>query len=251
MSILVLGGTLDARQITETLIKKGKTCIYSVKGLVRIPNLPCQVIEGGFEVRGGLEHYSRIAAVTCIVDATHPFATKMSQKALKVANIIGIPYIRFNRDAWDAEAADQWTHFSNINALLSALTSFKRVFLSLGQPDANVKAYVERHLEQRFLLRTAVKPDWQWPDNVTWIKAIGPFHLEDEVHLLQQNRIDLMVSKNSGGNATYAKLVAARSMQIKVFMLDRPTEDKRLYHFNTQSACVEACLSLLPSSDTN
>ena len=195
--------------------------IYSVAGLVRKPQVPATVISGGFSQFGGMSAYCRANSIDAIVDATHPYATQIGASARATAATLQLGYWRFLRPAWQATDNDHWQHFSQRQDLLQAMAHYDRVLLTLGQ----VTAAELQQLNQvsQVWLRTAVEPNFDLPANVHWIKAIGPFDLAHEQALLADKHIQAMASKNSGGDSTSAKLLAASQVNIPVYMLDRPS----------------------------
>ena len=221
MRLLLLGGTADGRKLAEALYQNGVSLIYSVAGLVRVPQVGCDVVSGGFSQFGGLDKYIARNNITAILDVTHPFAEKMSTTAVNVARQYGIPCWRFHRQAWLQDERDQWQLFSNWAELIDAVKSKKRLFLTVGQvTQPHIDAL--SHDRDVVVFRTAVPPKVNLPDNVEWIKAIGPFSEEDEQALFRYYRFDALISKNSGGDATKAKLIAARESGTDVYMLERP-----------------------------
>jgi len=245
MSLLVLGGTGDAREIADQLHRLGIDFIYSIAGIVRIPEMPYPLISGGFTQYGGLSAYICQQSITGILDATHPFAVNMSAKAIGVAKEFNLPYWLFNRPAWQPTDTDNWVCFDEMATLFDSIKLIKTtstIFLSVGQvPNAllNRLSWVNK-----IILRTAVKPTEALPDNVYWIKSIGPFSLKDEKALLLKYQVDILVTKNSGGNATEAKIIASRELEISVFILNRPhlkTSNKTMNEFTKINHVVATC----------
>lgn len=237
--VLILGGTADGRKLAQTLHKQQIKVIYSVAGLVRRPDVACDIISGGFTQYGGLSAFIEAHAVGAILDVTHPYANKMSDTAVSSAKACGIPCWRFHRESWEKQAGDKWTYFQDWSAMLSALTAKKSLFLTAGQLPQRVVEHFMTHTnsEQKQLLRTAVLPSTALPASCTWMKAIGPFDYDDEYTLMQSHRIDVLVSKDSGGESTFAKLVAARQLAIPVYMLERPSLAAVDVEFTTHHAC--------------
>ena len=255
MKVLLLGGTSDARKVVTALEQScllqtsnrpaGKIqLIYSVAGLVRVPELACEVISGGFTQFGGLARYIDKNNIDAMLDVTHPFAAKMSNTAVQVAGEIGIPCWRFHRPAWQAEAGDNWQSFQDWPELIPELQGKRSVLITAGQleqkiMDQLVQQARDQQPAQKLILRTAAAPRTELPDDLEWIKAIGPFNQADELALLQQYQVDLLISKNSGGAATEAKLTAARQLGIAVLMLERPEFARADQQFSTLSECVD------------
>ena len=228
MNILILGGTSDARKVVKALDERGLLpriqITYSVAGLVRIPELPCRVISGGFTQFGGLEAYLKNHNIDLLLDVTHPFAEKMSTTAVHAASRVRIPCWRFHRQAWQQQPNDKWHSFANWSDLLEQCAAYTSIFLTAGQlqPSVMDKLVPMAQAGQHQVLRTAAPSQVELPESMQWVKAIGPFKHEDELALLKQHKVDLLISKNSGGKATEAKLSAARALGIDVFMLERP-----------------------------
>ncbi|SHG42018.1 precorrin-6A/cobalt-precorrin-6A reductase [Marinomonas polaris DSM 16579] len=254
MKILLLGGTADARHLADALHKKGQNqsglnhsklnVIYSLAGLVRIPKVDCQLVVGGFTQFGGLAQYLKDNNIGAILDVTHPYAQTMSSKAVIAAKDVGIPCWRFHRPAWQQEEGDNWQDYQDEADLLAQLDGFRVPLLSAGQmSEALLKRIMQLPSIERIVWRTAVEPKFSLPDNIDWIKAIGPFALEDERQLLVAHSIDVIVSKNSGGSATYSKLEAARELSISVLLHARPILPDADREFSDTEECLQACLA--------
>lgn len=237
MTLLVLGGTADGRHLATALHKQGVDVIYSVAGLVRKPDVPCKVISGGFSQHGGLAKFLKLQNIVAILDATHPYAKNMSDTAVSASQEVDIACWRFHRKPWLPNVSDHWVAIDHWLELQEHFTDKARVFLSAGQVEQDVLD----HLAKQFsfmLFRTAVKPKLTLPANVHWLKAIGPFDKADELALLKEHDIDLIVSKNSGGEATVAKLVAARELGITVAMFNRPELLAAQKQWSDKATCI-------------
>ena len=252
MNLLLLGGTADGRHVANALHQKGVELIYSVAGLVRVPKVACPVISGGFSQYGGLKDFIEQQKIDAILDVTHPFALTMSSTAVDVAAELGIPCWRFHRPAWQQQEGDDWRLFSDWPELLSALADYQHLFVTAGQLSQSLMDQLTRAGradEPRTLLyRTAAPPKAQLSQTVQWLKAIGPFDLASERALMLAHNIDALVSKNSGGKATEAKLHAARDLAIPVFMIERPLLPEADCQFSELTACVEAVVEFYSSS---
>ncbi len=242
MCVLILGGTSEAKtlalQLHKQLAAKNIDVIYSIAGLVRQPELPCQIVSGGFRQFGGLTAFIQQHAVAAILDATHPFATTMSNTAASAAQACGIAYWAYQRPLWHSEKGDDWHSFEDWSSLLSALKDKRSVMLTAGQMQATHFQQLSRFSAQKQLLRTAIEPALSLPESMSYIKGIGPFALADELALMQQHQVDVLVSKMSGGKATVAKLLAARSLAIPVYFLAQPKAPKADKVFNDIDVCT-------------
>jgi precorrin-6A/cobalt-precorrin-6A reductase len=249
MKILLLGGTADGRRLADAFYQgqhqSGLSVIYSLAGLVRVPKVDCQLVVGGFTQFGGLANYLRDNQIGAILDVTHPYAQTMSSKAVDAARDVGIPCWRFHRPAWQQKDGDVWRNYQTDDDLLSQLDGFHTPLFSAGQLS---ETFLPRILQlpsvERIVWRTAVEPKFALPDNIDWIKAIGPFALADEHQLLSEQGIDVIVSKNSGGSATYSKLDAARELLIPVLLHSRPTLPDADREFSDTQDCLQACLAM-------
>lgn len=233
MKLLILGGTREAKLLAKQLINLDIEIVYSIAGLVRLPELDCEIISGGFSQRGGLSEYLLAEKIDCLLDATHPFATRMSQQALGSTADINIPSYSFVRPQWQPQAGDNWLlakdHEQLLNELALAVnTGSKNIFYTHGQIDRKLAVELDAIAElnetfgpARYLVRSA--KETELPQYAHWLQAIGPFNLADELALLKEYEVDLIVCRNSGGEATKAKLDAARELGIRVLMLQRPT----------------------------
>lgn len=244
MTLLILGGTADARELAGRLAQEcdPAAMIYSVAGLVRRPQVDCEIISGGFRQFGGLAAYIHQRNITAVMDVTHPYASIMTQTAASVCRDMGLAYWRFQRPAWQPTAQDQWVSVENWSSLVDQLAGYQSVFFSAGQLPHEVMdclAVLHEGGKQRQLLRTAAVPVNSLPKGMSWIKAIGPFELAQELALMCEHRIDVVVSKNSGGDSTVAKLEAARQLSLPVFMLKRPAPPENINFFDDLQACVD------------
>jgi precorrin-6A/cobalt-precorrin-6A reductase len=221
LKVLLLGGTGDARQLTKGLIEAKFTLVYSVKGFVRQPDLDCEGISGGFSQLGGLRHYLISQAIDIVVDATHPYATHMSSRALDACQALNKAYWRFERPQRQAAAEAHWVSVGPWQQVIHLIAVFTKPFLTTGQLGQTEIDQISRLCTQ-IVYRTAAPASANLADNVQWMKAIGPFAMADELALLRYLGVDVLVCKNSGGESTYANLLAAREINLPVIMLERP-----------------------------
>ena len=240
--VLILGGTSDARRLATQLIEMNFEVIYSIAGLVRTPALDCEIHIGGFTAHGGLDLYIQQTSIAIILDATHPYALNISHKAALACVQTNIQYVRFERPQWQPLPNDSWALIEQWSQLIPKLSKYKHVFLTAGQVPELIMQQISK-LPCELTLRTAKQPEYILPENIKWIKAIGPFDENSEKQWLINNQIDLIVSKNSGGQATYGKIVAARELNIDVIMFQRPASshvnNDQSVEFNTLDQCVE------------
>lgn len=222
MRILILGGTQEAFQLAEQLAAQGGVdFVSSLAGRTREPRLPKgEVRSGGFGGAAGLARYLRNEGITHVVNATHPFAAQISANAVAAAETAGVPLLRLLRPAWTARHDDRWVAARHAaEAAEQCRREGGRIFLTLGSGELD--AFADIH-NAHFLVRMVDTPERLPLNDYRVITARGPFSLQDELRLLAEHHIGLIVAKNSGGEATYAKLEAARRMGLPVIMIERP-----------------------------
>ena len=221
--VLILGGTGEASQLAAHLCERSDvTVISSLAGRVEQPAMPPGTVRtGGFGGVPGLIGYLTTQRIDVVIDATHPFAAKISSHAELACKQTNIPMIAFERPAWTAQRGDRWVQVPDVESAAAFVDNSKnRVFLSVGRQEL---AAFSECANAWFLVRTIDKPIVPLPPRSRLILSRGPFDLDDERLLLRQEAITHIVSKNSGGSATYAKIEAARELEIKVIMVDRPS----------------------------
>ena len=224
-TILVLGGTAEAVQLARNLAAKPDfDVIYSLAGRTRSPILPdCAINGGGFGGVEGLIAYITANQISSIVDATHPFAAQMAANARDATATTKIPLFKFQRPAWEQPANNPWLHAATATDAAEIISGrFGRVFLSSGLGD--IASFT--HLSDTWFLVRSVDASDAPGDLAKYHHIIsrGPFNLDAEITLLRDWKIEALVSKNSGGDATFAKLEAAQLVGIPIIMIDRPPE---------------------------
>jgi precorrin-6A/cobalt-precorrin-6A reductase len=221
--ILILGGTLEARQLGECLAARPELAVtLSLAGRTTAPvpaAVPTRI--GGFGGAAGLAAHLAAARIDLLVDATHPYAAVISAHAAEAAAAAKIPLLALRRPAWIATAGDRWREVADAAGAVAALgEESRRVFLALGRQELAPFADAPQH---HYLVRSVepVTPPLAVPHAV-YVVGRGPFREADERALLAEHRIEVTVAKNSGGSATYGKIAAARTLGIPVILLRRP-----------------------------
>lgn len=239
MHVLILAGTSDATSLVRQL--EGHWTIriqVSLAGRTKapeVPDLPHRI--GGFGGAEGLAAYLRDARIDALVDATHPFAATMTANAVAAARATGIPLGILRRPAWQPGPGDRWLPVSDLEAAAEALRDLgHRVLVTTGRQGL---AAFERIPDKHYVIRTIDPPEPapELPDAV-YLQARGPFRVDQEHALLEEHGIEVMVSKASGGEATCAKLAAARECGIPVVMVERPAEPAGVPAFQHASEVV-------------
>lgn len=221
MRALILGGTREAREIASLLQQDNWHVTSSLAGRVKQPALPVgEVRIGGFGGPAGLVTWLLKEKVEVVIDATHPFAERISISAAEATRATGVPLIALHRPAWQAGERDQWIPVGSMEeaARISA-RRFHHIFLTIGRQQLAAFAKDPHNL---YVIRCVDPPEVTLPRRHRIILSRGPFTLENEKQLMRDNQIDCLVTKNSGGELTRAKLDAARELGIPVIMVERP-----------------------------
>jgi precorrin-6A/cobalt-precorrin-6A reductase len=220
--VLILGGTSEGAQLAARLSKKRNlSVISSLAGRVADLKLPeGDVRVGGFGGVDGLASYLVNEKIAVVIDATHPYAARISQNAEIACSRTSVPLIAMDRPPWDRLDGDRWHEVDDFQSAAMLVDRKKaRVFLSIGRQEL---ASFSACSNAWFLIRAIEKPTDQLPPHHQLVLQRGPFALEDELRLLRDHAIDYIVSKNSGGPATYNKIAAARSLNTSVVLIRRP-----------------------------
>nr|WKF61427.1 Precorrin-6A reductase [Paraburkholderia busanensis] len=234
--ILLLGGTGDALRIARQLasepsahrptdpaadvtLKPGSSLVYSLAGLGKTPDdLACEIRVGGFGGSDGLARYLADERIDLVIDATHPYAARISANAAKACAGTRVPCWALRRPGWQPQAGDDWRMAADWDELTDALAPFRKPLFTLGREPL---AHLDEIPAHQFWTVRCLDPH---PDTARAriIATRGPFSLEDERALFALLAFDVVVSKNSGGSATEAKLAVARERHLPVVMLRRP-----------------------------
>jgi precorrin-6A/cobalt-precorrin-6A reductase len=223
MRVLILGGTSEARLLAERLA--GRPALAVTLSLAGRTAAPAQqqvpVRSGGFGGAAGLADYLTRERVDVLIDATHPYAGRISANAVAAAQTSGVRFIALRRPPWIECPGDRWIEMGNVADAVRALGSVpRRVFVPLGRNDLAPLTQAPQHF---YLIRSVdpVDPPLRLP-RVSYLTGRGPFPEADEIALMRAHEIDVVIAKNSGGDATYGKVAAARALGIAVIMLRRP-----------------------------
>lgn len=235
MRVLLLGGTAEGRALAEAL-HPGVDVISSLAGRVPDPALPVGSVRiGGFGGIHGLQSWLRQENIDAVVDATHPFAATMTAHAAEACSQAKIPHLVLARPAWDPGPAKVVP--SDAEAAKAVENHcYKRVFLTTGR--SGTKAFQDS--DAWFLIRAVTEPDVDsLPRHHQLLLSRGPYRYDDEVAIMRDHRIDALVTKNSGGDMTRAKLDAAAALHIPVVMVQRPPLPDGVHKVDTVGEAAE------------
>jgi precorrin-6A/cobalt-precorrin-6A reductase len=217
--VLVLGGTAEGRRLAEALTGRGDDVVSSLAGRTADPVLPPgEVRIGGFGGAEGLAAWLREHPVRAVVDATHPFAAAITAHAARAAAATGTPLLRLQRPGWTPGPGDDWRWVDSLEEAADAVAGFAHVFLTTGRTGLGAFA----GLTQEVLVRSVDPPEPPLPPRTTVVLERGPFTVEEERALMHGRGVDVVVTKDSGGHLTEAKLLAARELGLPVVVVRRP-----------------------------
>nr|WP_246422492.1 cobalt-precorrin-6A reductase [Nocardiopsis mwathae] len=220
---MILGGTTEARRLAEALAARapGLRVTTSLAGRVAAPRRPPgEVRVGGFGGAEGLAGWMLAQGVDALIDATHPFARTISLNAARAARITHVPLLAVRRPGWVPGPGDTWHEADSLEAAARLLPGLgRRVFLTTGRTGLAAFAALD---DLWFLARSVEAPAAPCPRHMRVVLDRGPFTLDAERELLRAHRIDVLVTKDSGGAATAPKLAAAREAGVPVVIVRRP-----------------------------
>lgn len=219
--VLILGGTAEARELAAALDAAGVTVTSSLAGRVADPRLPPgRVRIGGFGGPEALAAWLAEHGVAAVLDATHPFAERISASAARACPRAGVPLLRLERPPWSERPGDRWHRVADLPAAAALVPALgRRVLLTTGRQGLAAFAAVD---DAWFLVRCVDPPAPLLPPRHELLLARGPYTLEGELALVDRHGIDVVVTKDSGGAMTAAKLDAARARELPVVLVERP-----------------------------
>ncbi len=247
--LLILGGTTEARELADLLAARhgARLEVMSTQaGRTRSPRpIAGAMRRGGFGGTEGFAQFLYSVGIAAVVDCTHPFALIMKRNA-QTATLAGdIPFLALRRPPWSRDPGDHWIEVDDVAGAVAALVPLgRRIFLTLGQRDLDAFAA----LDQRFCLVRLIEPPVSFPfADGELLLARGPFTLDAELALMRRARIEVLVTKASGGAATFAKIEAARRLGLPVVMIRRrqPPDVPSVESIDAAARWVETTLALL------
>ena len=219
--ILILGGTAEASELAGRMAADQRFhVVLSLAGRTENPVLPdVEVRTGGFGGAAGLGDYLVANEIAYMVDATHPYATTISRNAVEAREATGLPGVRMARPDWEPVEGDRWRPVASETEAAEALPPGATAFLALGRQY--LAPFTDRD-DVRFVYRTADGQDTPLPDTAIRIVGRPSAQAASEIILFRTHGITHVVSRNSGGEAGYGKIAAARQLGLPVLMIERP-----------------------------
>ncbi|AFC85730.1 cobalt-precorrin-6A reductase [Frateuria aurantia] len=232
--VLVLGGTGEGLALAREL---GRGDIYSLAGVGRQPQgLECDLRVGGYGGGEGLAAFLREQSISLLIDATHPYAARISANAYMASRLAGIPLWAIRRPGWQPAPADDWRMVDGWAAMMRALADFRRPLFTLGREPLEHLGEIPLH--QQWTIRCLDSHPGM--ERAEVLADRGPYHTDGEQALFSRLGTDVLVSKNSGGAATEAKLVVARRLGLPVVMLRRPALPAADREFSDVASLLQA-----------
>jgi len=222
--LLILGGTADARRLAARLVDtlpRDVEVISSYAGRTERPvDPPGTIREGGFGGPDGLAAYLGDAPIDMVIDATHPFAAKMSAHAAAACAQTGRPRVQLTRPAWALPDTAKVDDAATMAAAADLLTGrAARVFLSTGTQDIDAFAGLA---DIWFLVRLIAPAAGPLPlADYTVTTGRPPYSLAAERQLFDSHDIEILVSKHAGGPVP-AKITAAVERDLPIILIRQP-----------------------------
>jgi precorrin-6A/cobalt-precorrin-6A reductase len=223
MTVLLLAGTTEAQQIAQALAARNISAVASLAGATRAPRATGLATRiGGFGGRDGFCAYLDEAGISAVIDATHPFAHRISHRTAEVCASRGIPYCQVLRPEWQPQEGDDWTFLTCESEAADHIAPGATVFLATGRQTLDRFANLSTC---RLICRQIDPPDRPFPfPNGEFMVGRPPFSVAEEKVHFQDLGVDWLIVKNAGGEAPRSKLTAARELRIKVAVINRPPQ---------------------------
>lgn len=222
MRVLILGGTTEATKLCELIASRSSlSTTLSLAGRTANPMpQPVPTRMGGFGGAEGLARYLTEQKIDILIDASHPFAEQISANAAVAASNANVSLLVLTRAAWAKVEGDQWTEVDDLEAAALAIGEApRRVMLTSGRLGL---AAFEAAPQHDYLIRTIDPPERLSLPHARIVLDRGPFSESAERMLMLDGKIEILVTKNSGGTATYGKIAAARSLGLPVVIVRPP-----------------------------
>ena len=225
---MILGGTSEATQLSKLIALAKIRATLSFAGRVeRTKPQPIPKRVGGFGGAEGLRDYIINNNITHVIDATHPFAEQISWNTFKACSELRIPFAALTRPPWLEEPGDNWKYVDSVKQAADALTNYAptTVFLAIGRIQVSEFEIAQQH---KYILRLVDPYEGILPLKITHtIISRGPFEVDDDIKLMVDNKVNIIICKNSGGAGAVSKLLAGRRLKLPVIMVNRPKLPKR------------------------
>ena len=219
--VLILGGTREAAELADQLVRKGHAVTSSLAGRTKEPKPVAGTIRiGGFGGPEGLAGYLAENNFNRLIDATHPFAVNISVNAKIASQTSGIPLEIHKRIPWEKQPGDLWLEVQTLEQARDVIPQNARVLLALG--SQHIDLFKSRQ-DVFFLVRMVDTPAEPLPlPNHELLIGKPSSSWCEEKQLLEHHAITHIVCRNSGGKGAYAKITAARKAALEVIIVKMP-----------------------------
>jgi precorrin-6A/cobalt-precorrin-6A reductase len=221
LKVLLLAGTSEAAEIAKCLVANPNVAaLGSLAGATRAPrDLGIPIRSGGFGGAEEFANYLKDHKIDLVIDATHPFASRMTQRTVRICREVGVRYLLVQRPEWVPEAGDKWFPVRDVAAVKELIPAGSTVFLATGRQTL---AGFSEMRDCRILCRVIDPPQAEFPfENGRFVVGRPPFTVQEEMDFFVSEGVDWIVVKNSGGERSKSKLNAARQLGLPVAMLER------------------------------
>ena len=222
-TILVLGGTSDAKRLCQQITSHSDFNNYSLVVSQKTGTKKPGYRIGGFGGAKGLEAWCINADVNVIIDMTHPFSIKMQTHAVQAAQSLCLPLLRFHRPKWTLPTTLPRRSFVDMNTMMYALKTLPptRILSTLGHKALSGLSALSQHM---IVARVTEAPQLSYRQmaHLRIVVDRGPFPERQERLFFDSIQPTILLSKDSGGSATFAKIRIATEKHIPVWLLSRP-----------------------------
>ncbi|RCL00835.1 MAG: precorrin-6A/cobalt-precorrin-6A reductase [Candidatus Tokpelaia sp. JSC188] len=237
--VLLLGGTNEGYILAKQLTDISVNIITSLAGRTKNPRLPTGSVRiGGFGGVEGLANYLREKNIRLVIDVTHPFANRITENAIIACNKIKVPLIQLERLPWQQMIGDRWIETATLEKAAEIIPQNARVFLAIGRQHLATFSY---RYDISFVARLLELPEKMPLFKKLKIIQGKPSNKEDESRFLIKNKIDCIVCRNSGGQASYGKIIAAREIGLDIFMVSRKLPNKTAIATSIEEVVKHLC----------
>ncbi len=214
--LVIVGGTGEARRVAELVDHAGAPVTTTLAGRTdAAAPIAGNVRRGGFGSTENMVSWLRQIRATAMLDATHPFAAAMHHRCAEVADVTGLALLRLERPSWITRPDSGTWHLVSDHAAALAAIHRRPALVTVGHQHAH--AYDDDGVIARMTQPPAVGLA-----HAEVLVARGPFTHAEELSLFRRRGVATLVTKDSGGWATAAKLDAAAECGVDVVMIRRP-----------------------------